>query len=140
MEDDESEEHQYKTFKANNRQEIQEKTVNWNWFVIGSLIFAAIFGVIIGTNYLYKDSLFEYGNQITISVQSDSEYLNKFMKIVGLSGEIYGIIAIFIIVFSVLPYSDSLFIIIVYFFCSFVTNCLKLIHHESRPYILVDNN
>lgn len=87
---------------------------------------------------MYKDSLFDYGNQITISVQSDSEYLNKFLKIVGLSGEIYGIIAGFIIVFSILPYSDSLFIIIVYFFCSFATNCLKLVHHEPRPYILVE--
>ena len=61
-------------------------------FLLMNVLFICIYGLIIGTDFVYKDALFDLNARAIPDLQSDDKFLNKFMEILGYFGEIPGVI------------------------------------------------
>ena len=57
----------------------EKESINWKRFGVWTYVFVTLLAIIVFTNFLYKESLFELSNKFTKSIQGNSNFFNSLM-------------------------------------------------------------
>lgn len=93
-----------------------------------------IYAVVIGTDFVYKDALFDKDIETVPDIQDKDSFMDHFMFILGYAGESEGITLTNLIAISIFPYIDGLFYTLVVLSSAYMNGVLKLLHHDPRPF------
>jgi membrane-associated phospholipid phosphatase len=88
----------------------------------------------IGLEFLYRDPLFEISLKLIENIQFSSSDQFKIYEVFTILGTASIVIPILIIVFLWFPINKSFSLFIVYIFCAYWDNLLKIIYGNPRPY------
>lgn len=135
-------EKQYETFPENTHSlneshssdEDRHQEFNMKQFLIMNCLFWVIYAVVIGTDFVYKDALFDKDIETVPDIQDKDSFMDHFMFILGYAGESEGITLTNLIAISIFPYIDGLFYTLVVLSSAYMNGVLKLLHHDPRPF------
>lgn len=111
-----------------------QKVINWKRFLIGSLIGLGYLGVIVGTDFAYKEPLFETSMEIMRNERTTDDTLVDIYVNMEFGANISAIYAFAFIYIGIMPYAEGLFFLFVLFFASMVSGWMKMLHHDPRPF------
>lgn len=102
--------------------------------MIGNLIGMVYLGIIVGTNFAYKEPLFEESLEIMRSMQTDDESIINLYAWMGYGANVEVIYFFAFIFVGIMPYAEGLFVLFELFFASLVSGWMKQLHHDPRPF------
>ena len=122
--------------ETNNQQNIS------NFFTIRNKIIIIIiyFIIIISTEFAYRNPLFDKSVEIESDIQnsiknsSNEKLFKNFWKFISVLGTAAIILSLFFIIFITHPLNYSFLFLHSIIYSSFLTNFLKIIYSNSRPY------
>ena len=93
--------------------------------------------IVIGIEFAYRNSLFKKSITLQENIREKYDkdnFFYKFWKFMSYFGEAKITLSIFAIIFLFLPINSSFTLILVIGFASYITNLLKMLYRNKRPY------
>ena len=106
---------------------------DWKWLTI--ILFVIYLGLVIGSEFIYRESLFIRSLTIIKEMQKDlSEEFLSFLKNLSKFGSHSMFIWLFLVVHIFLSISNSFAFICVVLFSDYLNNMMKILYENPRPF------